>query len=417
MIKKIGIDGLRPGMYVSGLEKDGSTGVMFFVNNILVNGERDIKRFVKSGYRFAYVEAEDEFPSEAPPFKEYAAVSELKEEPSIGAVALKEDGVFDMHSEEEEGTQILDAVEFHEAIKEAKEVKEEAQEIVRGFMANAVMGKEIEIGAVNDSVGRMVGSIFKNRDALTSLARLKSFDDYTFTHSVNVCILSIAIGRHMGLDESPLHDLGVGAVLHDIGKMLVPESILKKPGALSEAEFAEIKKHPCFGAEILDKTRGIKDESRCISLHHHERFDGSGYAQRLSGEDIHIYARIAAVADTYDAMTSNRVYQKGMPPEEALKKMYTMRGAHFEPELVERLIRCLGIYPIGTLVELNTGELATVRSLNRSHPLQPSVLMVFDKEGRRLPRPFEVDLKDEIGRWVAASKDPSLLGPEIQLSP
>ncbi len=410
MIKKIVIDELKPGMYLSGLEKEGAAGVIFFVNNILVDGGGDIRRFIKSGYMSAYVEIEEELDLDEP------RPETAKAEAAAGVKIIADAQTrTEPHAPSgDEGPAAVDRVDFHEALEEAKEIRRKAQDLVRGFMANVRMGKEIEAGPINESVDSMVGSVFKNQDALASLARLKSFDDYTFAHSVNVCILAIAIGRQMGLDENSLHDLGVGAILHDVGKMLIPEVILKKPGPLTDDEYAKIKKHPALGSEILLKTRGISDSSRYVSFHHHERFDGAGYGERISGEEIHAFARIAAVADTYDAMTSNRVYQKALLPEDALKKMYALRGKQFEPSLVERLVKCLGIYPIGTLVELNTGEMSVVRSLNRDHPLQPNVLMVFDKSGSRFPRPFEVDLKDEIGRWVVTSKDPGELAPEIE---
>lgn len=462
MIKKIAIEELQTGMYLSGLEKEeGKT--LFFMNNIFLKTAEDITRFRRNGYISAYIETEpgfsappgapkkgdEEAPSEEAPIEELltaeepvtvipevspveplaeevcleAAPSEkIEERPAEEAASeefITKDGpiIFkepDVEEKKEEKAGIADIVEFREELKEAKKIRSEAESLVKDFMTSLKLEGEIKAEKVHETVGKMVDSIFRNQDALTSLSRLKSFDNYTFTHSVNVSILAIAIGRHAGVKKESLHDLGVGAILHDIGKMLVPETILNKPGALTDAEFAEMKKHTAFAADILADTQDISDTSRRVAMEHHEKFDGSGYHSKLSGKDINYFARIAAVADVYDAMTSNRVYTKGMPPEEALKKIYLSRGAHFDPEFVDRLIKCLGVYPIGTLVELNTGELAIIRMANHSHPLQPVLLMVADRYKKRFGKPYEVDLKDEVGRWITASKDSLELAPYIE---
>ncbi|MBI2413576.1 MAG: HD-GYP domain-containing protein [Deltaproteobacteria bacterium] len=423
MIKKIPIEGLKTGMYISGLEENAPGEMLSFMNSILIKDEIEIDRLRSKGYVSAYIVEDDPQPlplkttrvddpvssraeTECPPQE----AGEASVEPPLVVEAVPP---LDAPVTKAAPSSAGDPVDFYEELKDARKVRNEAEDLVRDFMHSVRAGEEIETGRVNETVGKMVDSIFRNQDALTSLARLKSFDDYTFAHSVNVCILSLTLGRHMGLSGSALHNLGVGAILHDIGKMLVPETILKKPGALSDAEFREMKRHTELGGDILCRTKDITDESRRITLHHHEKFDGSGYQDRLSGNDIHLFARIATVADVYDAMTSNRVYQKGMLPEVALKKMYLMRGTHFDPVLVERLIRSLGIYPIGSFVELSTGELAVVRMPNHEHPLQPLVLIFSRKDKTPYEKPVEVDLKGEIGRWIIAARDPGPLKPVI----
>jgi HD-GYP domain-containing protein (c-di-GMP phosphodiesterase class II) len=171
-----------------------------------------------------------------------------------------------------------------------------------------------------------------------------------------------------------------------------------------------MKTHAELGGDMLSGAK-INEAAMLVALQHHERFDGTGYYRGLAKNDIHIFARIAAVADVYDAMTSKRVYQAGMVPEDALKRLYLMRGTHFQPEIVERLIICLGIYPIGTFIELNTGELAVVKMVNRSHPMQPRIQLLSDREKRHCKTPQEVDLKDEIGRWIVATRKPEEFAP------
>jgi len=311
-------------------------------------------------------------------------------------------------------SEVMDTVSFEEELKEARKVRGEAENLVRDFMGRVRVDGDIMPERVNQTVGRMVESVLRNQDALASLSRLKSRDDYTFGHCVNVCILSLAIGRHMGLGETELNELGVGALLHDIGKMLVPEEILKKPGHLTSMEFDEMQKHTVLGGELLYRTNEISEAARTVVMHHHEKYDGSGYSDRLSGMGIHIYARIGAVADVYDAMTSDRVYQKGMAAEVALRKMYQLKGVNFEPVLVDRIIKCLGIYPIGTLVELNTGEVAVVSMPNHADPLKPRVLMLYDRGKRRLPGPVDINLGADQDRWITASRDAGPLAGLIE---
>lgn len=422
MIKKIPIEGLKTGMYISGLEKDAPGEMLSFINSILIKDGTEIDRLRSNGYISAYIVEDDPqaLPLKTPRMDEPVSSRaetvrplEKADEGSVEPPPVIEAVQPEAPVARAAPSPAANRVDFYEELKDAREVRDEAEDLVRGFMQSVRAGEEIETGAVNETVGKMVSSIFRNQDALTSLARLKSFDDYTFAHSVNVCIISLTLGRHLGLSETALHNLGVGAILHDVGKMLVPEPILKKPGALSDAEFREMKRHTEIGGDILCRTKDITDESRYVTLHHHEKFDGSGYQERLSGNGIHLFARIATVADVYDAMTSNRVYQKGMLPEVALKKMYLMRGTHFDPELVERLIRSLGIYPIGSFVELSTGELAVVRLPNHEHPLQPRVLIFSRKDKTPYEKPVEADLKGEIGRWIIAARDPGPLKPVI----
>jgi HD-GYP domain-containing protein (c-di-GMP phosphodiesterase class II) len=349
------------------------------------------------------------------PEDEDPAASYSQEKPAHDHIRLienpEESGSDDAQDVREEAV-TADTVEYREEIQQASVVRDGAETLVREFMADK--HGELKPEKVHKNVEKMVDSIFRNRDALSSLVRLKSADDYTFTHCVNVSILSMSLGRQMGFGKNTVHDLGVGAILHDIGKTCVPVKILKKPGPLSAREFEEMRKHSVLGGELLLDTKNIKDESRHVVLQHHEKYNGTGYPGRKEGHRIHVFARIAAVADVYDAMTSNRVYQKSLPPDIALQKMYMLREVHFEPSIVERLIKCLGIYPIGTLVELNTGEVAVVTSTNPNNPVKPGILVLFDEDKKRMPKPVEVKLASETSRWVVESKAPETFGIDIE---
>ncbi len=323
----------------------------------------------------------------------------------------KEDG-----SEQYDGSkevEIEDLVEFDKEIEAATAIRNDAEELVRAFMSNVSMGKAIEPAKIHQTVEAVIDSTFRNQDAIASLTRLKSVDEYTFGHCINVCILSVAIARRMGFNKEALRDLGAGAMLHDVGKALVPEHILKKKGPLSEQEFDRMKKHPLLGVEYLKEMPEIKESSLHVVAQHHEKYNGTGYPAMKESERIHIFARIAAVADVYDAMTSTRCYQLGMLPDIALQKIYMLREKQFEPILVERLIKCLGIYPIGTVIELNTKEMAIVKAINHSHPLQPKISMLINANGKRFKKPFQVDLKNTASKWVVSSKDPKSIGIDI----
>ena len=432
MIKKIGTDELHEVMYICGMERSGCTPV-FLMNDILIKTPEDLKRILAKGYSHVYVSLREELfppPSQSMPAEggkaedasgkedariEGSAEPAVTEAETIVFTADDEPGPGGDEAVAEEvlsgGTSVQDDfTSFEEELEVAGSVRNDAEQLVRDFLKDARLGRRIDSSKVEDTVDKMVDSVIRNQDALLSLARLKSFDDYTFAHCVNVCILSLALGRQMGMSKEGLYHLGLGAILHDVGKMLVPQHVLNKPGRLTEEEFSLMKRHSELGAKALSGMSCMKEASLEVVLQHHERYDGTGYFRGLSGDYIHPFARIAAVADVYDAMTSNRVYQKGMPPEDALKRLYQMRGTFFDPEMVERLIKCTGVYPIGTFVELNTGETAIVRMINHAFPLQPQVILVYDSEGAAYPKPTEADLKENANRWIVGSKRPSELG-------
>jgi HD-GYP domain-containing protein (c-di-GMP phosphodiesterase class II) len=287
---------------------------------------------------------------------------------------------------------IDDPVSFEEEIKVARLVQREARFVVNDVMHDIRIGKNIEGGKVSKVVENMVASIFRNRDALTSLTRIKGYDEYTFVHSVNVCALCLTLGRHLGLDPEQLRNLGIGAMLHDTGKMKVPIAILNKPGRLTEREFTEMKKHPIYSAEIMSGTDGIPEEAKSIALQHHERFHGNGYPFGLRGDEIRMFSQLTSIIDVYDAITSNRCYSKALPAYEGIKKLYEWGRTDFNLPFVERFIQCLGIYPVGTVVQLDSSEIGVVLSINHEMILRPNVLLIYKDEHRRYPSPVNADL-------------------------
>lgn len=286
-------------------------------------------------------------------------------------------------------------ISLHQELKEAKKVHQEAQIIVREVMQDIRLGKNIESEKVKRVVQKMADSIFRNPDALASLTRIKGYDEYTFVHSINVCILCLTLGRHLNLERESLEQMGIGALLHDVGKMKIPNSILKKPGKLTDSEFAEIKKHPFYSIEILEKTEGLSEESKSVALQHHERYAGHGYPLSLQGEEIGKFAQIAAIADVYDAITTARCYKKAISPYEALQEMYLSASRDFNQFLMQNFIQCMGIYPIGTLVLLDTQEVGIVCSVNHHQLLRPHVILLYKNPKKSYPQPILVNLMEK----------------------
>lgn len=287
-----------------------------------------------------------------------------------------------------------DPVPFEDELKVARVVQKEARFVVNDVMHDVRVGKNIEGEKVAKVVGRMVDSIFRNRDALASLTRIKGYDEYTFVHSVNVCALCITLGRHLDLDPEQLRQLGIGAMLHDTGKMKVPIAILNKPGRLTEREFREMKRHPIYSAEIMGRTDGIPEEARTVAIQHHERYHGNGYPYGLKGDQIRLFSQLTSIIDVYDAITSNRCYSRAMPPHEGIRKLYEWGRTDFNQPFVERFIQCLGIYPVGTAVQLDSGEIGVVSSINHGSILRPNVVLLYRDARRRYPEPVVADLAE-----------------------
>jgi len=246
---------------------------------------------------------------------------------------------------------------------------------------------------IEKAVEVLIDEILEKRQFLVNLLDIRAYDDYTYAHSVNVCILSLLTGVSLGYSRSRLYSLGVGALLHDLGKIKVPEKILKKPGKLTKAEFEEVKKHCIYGYEILKK-QDIPAPSALVAYEHHERYNGEGYPRGLKGKEIHEYAQIAGMVDVYDALTSDRVYRKSFLPHEAFEMINGSGNYHYDIKLVKAFVENVAAYPVGTIVELNTGEIGVVVRTPKGFPYRPDV-RVFEIEGGEVKVIREVELSKE----------------------
>lgn len=268
---------------------------------------------------------------------------------------------------------------FNQEIKKAEQLYTRTSNLVKSFMEEIQFGRPINVVAAKKAVANCVDSILNSPDALMLMTQLKRRDEYTAQHSMNVCIFSIALGRQINLSVEELNNLGICGMLHDMGKLLVPTEILNKRGRLSPEEMPIMQSHTVKGWSLLLKTSGIYPGAVDVAHMHHERMDGGGYPRKLTAEQITPYARIVAIADTYDAVSSDRIYQKGRSHLEAIKILTEATETQLDSGLTMKFIECLGIYPAGSLVELASGEVALVLEVNPRAKLKPRILILQEK--------------------------------------
>jgi putative nucleotidyltransferase with HDIG domain len=280
---------------------------------------------------------------------------------------------------------------FADEVKRASRIVEKGREAVVSMFQEARMGKAIEAEAAAPLVEEISNSVMRNPGALISLARLKTADDYTFMHSVAVCALMIALARQLGLDDKQTREAGMAGLLHDLGKAVMPMDVLNKPGKLTDAEFATVKTHPREGYKLLRQSKGLSEAILDVCLHHHEKVDGSGYPEGLTGETMTLFAKMGAICDVYDAITSNRPYKAGWDPAESIKRMAEWKG-HFDPAIFQAFVKSLGIYPVGSLVRLHSGKLAVVIEQGEKSLLSPKVKVFFSTRSQAYLKPEVIDL-------------------------
>lgn len=280
---------------------------------------------------------------------------------------------------------------FGDEFKRAEKICARGKEAVLSMFQEARMGKAIDAEAVLPLVEEISNSVLRNPGALISLARLKTIDDYTYLHSVAVCALMISLARKLGLSESETQEAGMAGLLHDLGKAFVSTEILNKPGKLSAAEFEVIKAHPNDGYRLLSAVNGISNQVKDVCLHHHEKIDGTGYPHGLMGDSISMFAKMGAVCDVYDAITSNRPYKMGWDPAESIKRMAEWDG-HFDKVVFEAFVKSLGIYPIGSLIRLQSGRVGVVVEQGESSLLRPKVKVFFSTKLQAYIKPKIIDL-------------------------
>lgn len=288
-----------------------------------------------------------------------------------------------------------------EEVAITKQTQVMAFKVVSNVVNSVRAGQAIDSGASKKVANELVNEIIQAPDAIVNLVDIKSFDDYTFTHNINVATLSILIGQVMKISKDDLQELGTGALLHDVGKLKVSLAILNKDGKLTDAEFAEMKRHPAYGYEILCKSSDISERSRMVALQHHEKFQGGGYPKFLKGRDISMFARIAAIADVYDALTTDRPYRVAMSPYDAIKIIMSGVDTQFDPEILQHFIKRFSLYPNGSLVKLSDGSIGMVLKINQSAVLRPTIKILRNADGKVTKGRVELDLMSEKTLYIA----------------
>jgi putative nucleotidyltransferase with HDIG domain len=303
---------------------------------------------------------------------------------------------------------------FQEEIEQARRIHSRAKEAVTSMFQEVRMGRALQAEAAVELVEEIHQSIARNSGALLSLARLKNKDNYTYLHSVAVCALMIALGKQLGMEGEALRHLGMAGLLHDVGKMLIPDAILNKPGRLTDAEFDTVKSHPQLGFDVLEGTQRLDEAVLEVCLHHHERMDGKGYPGKHVGDDLTLYARMGAVCDVYDAITSERCYKKGWEPAMAIRKMAEWQEGHFDLRVFHAFVKTVGIYPVGSLVKLKSGRLGVVMDQNANSLITPIIKVFFSERFNAHIPPVLVDLSNTDDA-IASPEDPQRWG--FKLSP
>lgn len=281
---------------------------------------------------------------------------------------------------------------FEEEYPRAKELYTHARENVTNLLSDTRVGRSLDVAEAKYTVSSLVDSVLRHPDALMLLSSLREKSDHAVTHAVNVCTLAITFGRYIGFNKKQLTEIGLGALLHDIGETKLPGELLAKNQDINNDELLLLQSHTTIGATILHKSKGLPESVIRIARDHHERANGSGYPQKLIGSEIDLYTTMVSIVDTYDTVTSGLYDKPKITCADAMKNLYVWRNQLFDSLLVEKFIQCLGIYPIGSTVELRSGAVGIVISINHETRLYPKLLMVRDREKAPLEQPRVINL-------------------------
>ncbi|MBL8404782.1 MAG: HD-GYP domain-containing protein [Dechloromonas sp.] len=379
MIRKIPIDQLLPGMYVVDLHKrwlDHS----IWIRRFKVRDDDHIWKLKDEGIVEVSIDTAKGIDLPPSPIARINAV-----EKRIRSLA-------------EIKAEIPHTVSLGEERRRATKLLREASNTVSGLMLSAKAGLSVDAAQLEPVVSKMLESVTRNPDALAPLSRLKSEDAYASEHAVATAALIIAFGRQQGLPEPEIEKLALGTMVKDVGQAAIDARLITKPGVLSQAEFSIVQGHVEEGLAVLEATSRLPETSVAVVLEHHERYNGCGYPYRMAGDEISLAGRMAAIVDTYDAMTSARPYRAAMSPSLALRQLYEEGGKQYDPTLVAAFVKTVGIFPVGTLVLLESGHLAVVEQLNPDNMLTPVVLVIYHT-GRQqyLTTPAQVDLSRKVG--------------------
>lgn len=384
-MKKVSVSDLKVGDKVLKFDRSW-LATDFLTHKFVIKDQATINKIISNGILFVYIDAPSSEQQIAQDIINGDADDSLKQQ--VEDLSLKA---------------MIKLQDFHHA----SGVYEESVKIVSNVLDDVRSGRMFNSGAVKHIAENIATVTMRNKSVLLSMTKLRTQDEYTFQHSMNVSVYAASLATHLGMSRQEVEQIANAGLMHDIGKMMVPESILNKPDKLTDEEYSIMKQHVELGYEYLKK-QGFQKEHLQLTLEHHERYDGSGYPQGLTDENISIAGKIGAIVDIYDAITSDRVYHKGVKAPTALKMMFQWADSHINKSVLEFFIKNIGIYPVGSLVLMSTYELAIVGKINNNKPTDPVVLVFMNKLGDKLP----IKVIDLSKSAVAQKKILGLVNPE-----
>lgn len=393
MKKLISVQDLRKGMYVAELDRPW-LGTPFMFQGFEIRTDDQLQQ-LRELCEHVYIQEKEAPVSVAihrsPPVADTPPKVYALWQQTIGLTTGK-DSLHTIPNTGKPPVRYQDVTPVEEELQQAVEIEMSTRDALYTVLDDAKLGRSIDTTTAKKVVSQMTESILRNPDALVWLTHLKNKHEYTALHSLRVCVLALAFGRHLGYDSEKLAILGTGALLHDIGKLHVPVDILQKPTTLTREEFQIMKTHVPSGLKILENSPGIPPIALEVVGRHHERYSGNGYAFGMSGDTIGEFGLISAIVDTYDAITSDRSYHLSLSAADALKIIYEGREKAYHPWLAEQFIQCMGIYPIGSIVELTNDAIGVVISSDRQRRLRPRVALVLMANKEKYTPAVIVDL-------------------------
>lgn len=393
MIKKVNVNEVCLGMYIHELRGNWLEHP-FWKKSFKLDDPKDLQKLIHSGVHEIWIDTNKGLDVAA-----VAVVSESAKEPE-----------FEPEKPESEPVKMQPAIKkqvsFDDELVVAKKIHTKAKKVVTSMFGDARLGKALDVQGAEGLVEDIQSSIERNPSALLSLARLKNANEYTYLHSVAVCMLMIALAKQLKLSESQTRQAGVAGLLHDVGKMAIPSEVLDKPGKLTDEEFNVVKRHPQHGWEILKASYQVDNVALDVCLHHHERVDGRGYPEKISGDDLSLFARMGAVCDVYDAISSDRCYKKAWGPAESISKMTAWREGHFDETIFHAFVKTIGIYPSGTLLKLKSGRLGVVLEQSKKSLVTP-IIKVFFSVRSNMHIPIEIIDLSKGSDSIDSIEDPS----------
>jgi putative nucleotidyltransferase with HDIG domain len=393
MLKKISVDQLTVGMHLK--EFCGSwMEHPFWRTGFVITDPKDIQTILASSIKEVWIDSSKGLDVSPGSIVVTEVESEAQVEAELRQVAAVQ--------------RVTAPVSISAEFEKAAKICAQSKRAVMSMFQEARMGNAVDTNGARQMVEEISDSVSRNPGALISLARLKTVDDYTYMHSVAVCAMMVALARQLGLDEEQTRLAGLAGLMHDLGKAAMPMDVLNKPGKLTDSEFSVIKTHPVEGYRLLKAGKDVDEVVLDVCLHHHEKTDGSGYPKGLKADEISLFAKMGAVCDVYDAITSNRPYKLGWDPAESLRKMAEWANGHFDGKVFQAFVKSLGIYPIGSLVKLSSGRLGVVVDQTSKSLTTPCVKVFFSTKSNMRIVPEVIDLSKQVGaEKIVGREDPA----------